>query len=389
MKTVFMACKRQFLYIFFLFLPLCLFAQAGNREMVAVIPFWGPNETTQVQFAEEVLNGINRLGGYRSTLIDMTDIPEDVPEGGYEPNVCPSPSLTKGIPFAMTGEVSEDFDTGGWALRVYLWRMEGTRLIYSDRLVAFDRETCRLILPGLLDWIFSFLKEDDAPFSLVAAGAAGEGGGVSQVRYYAPEEPNHWLYIGLRGGVALKALGDPGTALYKPNPQIGAMFEDKDGPYTYWSTMNIANAAITFAWMFPDNALFASPFGLQVEGLFDWDSEEDYMSIAVAGILRTHLYRKGTAAITLLPGLYWAPEKMLNNENFERNIVLEGKRRPGGAGVTVGINAGNKFGPGYLYLELRYMGDWFFRTAKGGEGFIRHLAGLCIGYEFGIIEKKK
>jgi hypothetical protein len=386
MKTVISACKRQLLYVFFLFLPLCLFAQTGNREVVAVIPFWGVDETIQIEFAEEVMDGINRLAGYRSSLIDMTNIPEDVPEGGYEPNVCPSPSLTRGLPYAMTGEVTEDYDSGGFALRVYLWRMEGTRLVYSDRLVAFDREVCRLVLPGLLDWIFSFLKDIENPFVLGGVGSGGGdgGGGVTQVIVFAPEEPNHWLHLGLRAGISMKILTDP-----DPRASLNPIRDDLPA----FTTMNVANAALTLAWMFPDNALFASPFGLQAEVLFDWDFlEYDYMSIAFAGVLRTHLYRKGKASITLLTGGYFALAPFDDKEDGFTNLVMVGEKKyPNGFGLTAGISGGQKFGPGYLYLEVRWMGDFFSNTYRkeSYEGFQRHLVGLCIGYEFGIIEKKK
>jgi hypothetical protein len=272
--------------------------------------------------------------------------------------------------------------------------MEGTRLIYSDRLVADDRNTCRLILPGLLDWIFSFLKEADAPFSLVGAGGAGDGSGsgVSQVRYYAPEEPNHWLFIGLRAGISMKILLDPtftpGADPYRYNMGDNNEIIKPDEPkisLPYFGSMDVGNAAFTFAWMFPDNALFASPFGLQAEVLFNWDFSEhfNYMTLAFAGDLRTHLYRKGTAAITLLTGGYFALAPLKNDMLFKGT----------GWGLTGGINIGNKFGAGYLYIELRWMGDLFFGTYKDTfterSGFQRHLAGLCLGYEFGIINKNK
>jgi hypothetical protein len=287
----------------------------------------------------------------------------------------------------MTGEVTEDFDSGGFALRVYLWRMEGTRLVYSDRLVAFDREVCRLVLPGLLDWIFSFLKEIDNPFQLVGAGGAGGdgSGGVTQVIVFAPEEPNHWLFIGLRAGISLKMLTDPDPgSLINPIPDLPA-----------FTTMNVINGAFTFSWMFPDNELFASPFGLQAEVLFnwdwDWETDFNYMSLAFAGIIRTHLYRKGKAAITLLTGGYFAMEPFANDRNYTNTVKVGEKRYPCGYGITAGISAGNKFGPGYLYLEVRWMGDFWANTYEQdtGEGFRRHVAGLYIGYEFGIIEKKK
>jgi hypothetical protein len=391
MRTVILVCKRQLLYVFFLLLPFCLFAQTGNREVVALIPFWGVDETAQIEFAEEVLDGINRLAGYRSSLIDMTNIPEDVPEGGYEPNVCPSPSLTRGLPYAMTGEITEDYDSGGFAMRLYLWRMEGTRLVYSDRMVAFDREVCRLVLPGLLDWMFSFLKDIENPFQLVGAGGAGGGGDSSledRVRIFAPEEPDHWLYVGARAGISMKMLANPD----QKTPINPYRYNNEDLPGL--TTMNVINAAATVSWMFPDNALFASPFGLQAEFLFNIDTEPEfnYSTLAIAAILRTHLYRGGKASIVLLTGGYFALKPIENENGFNNNMVMVGDTKyENGFGLTAGVTAGQKFGPGYLYLEVRWMGDLFATTYKDGnyEGFNRHLFGLCIGYEFGIIEKKK
>jgi hypothetical protein len=282
--------------------------------------------------------------------------------------------------------------------------MEGTRLIYSDRLVADDRNTCRLILPGLLDWIFSFLKEPDSPFVLGGAGGAGGdgmGGGGEKTIYYTPEEPNHWLFIGLRGGGAMKILLDPawdkGLIPYKDPPE--AAYDDTIEPKSkipYLSPMTTVNAAFTFAWMFPDNALFASPFGLQLEVIFNWDLSDDFnsKSLAFAGSLRTHLYRKGTTTITLLTGGYYALPPF--DEQVE-NVTTTLKPEAGGWGLTGGLSIGNKLGAGYLYLELRWMGDIFVdtyrkTTIEGKQfdlGFQRHLAGLCIGYEFGIINKNK
>jgi hypothetical protein len=151
--------------------------------------------------------------------------------------------------------------------------------------------------------------------------------------------------------------------------------------------MDVVNAALTFTWMFPDNALFASPFGIQLEVLFNYDFSEhfDNMSLAFSAGLRTHLYRRGTTAITLLTSAYYAFAPFQDNNSFTSD----------GVGITGGLNIGNKLGAGYLYLELRWMGDLFFDTYIGDEndkryltGFKRHMAGLCIGYEFGIINKK-
>jgi len=157
-KTIFTTA----LFCVTLYTPLSLSAQVGARTSVAVISLWGDEKTIVREFEEEVIYGVESLPGYRPVFIDRTDWP---PPGLFEersPIKCPSPSLIRNMPYALTSEIYEEYDTGGWAMRLYLWQMDGTRLIYSDSMVAFDRETCRMILPGLLEFMFSFVFKDSS-----------------------------------------------------------------------------------------------------------------------------------------------------------------------------------------------------------------------------------
>ena len=384
MKIGMAAYKKQLLYFLLLVLPLSLFAQTGERETVAVIPFWGPEDQDILieEFGAETLEGVNNLQGYRSTPIDMTDLPEDVPEGGYPPNVCPSPSLTRGLPFALTGEIAVDQDFGGWDLRLYLWMMNAKdtdgnitpKLVYSDRLTAYDREGCRMFLPGLLEWIFSFIPKD-VPIQL-------GGGGVASVVYYAPEESVRWLYVGARVGGAMNIYTAPKTENLQPYRDILHSVDiQKSAHYGY----NF-NVALSAAYIFPDNALFASPFGAQAEIILTFDSKEPFKgTTAIFPImLRFHAYRKRTSAITALGGVYagipfsgdfdYTPQKLW--------------------GVTAGFNFGEKIGPGHAYLDLRWMGDMTDTYKNTGEafpypGFRRNMISVCIGYEMGFFPKAK
>jgi len=370
MRTGITAYKKQILYFLFLALPLSLFGQAGERRTVAVIPFWGDNDTIITEFGEEVLEGVDNLqvGRYRSTPIDMTNLPDDVPEGGYPPNICPSPSLTREHPFALTGEISEDLDNDGWEMRLYLWMMDGTKLVYSDRLTAADRETCNIILPGLLEWIFSFIPTD-TDFQMTA--------GANKVVYYAPGDADKWLYVSLRGGPAIKLLA-------KPNRDaINSNYPEIDKADRFGKNWNIAVSA---AWMLPDTALFTSPLGVQAEGIFVMDLSEDFkeMSFIFPLMLRYHAFRKGTAAITVLGGAYMGLP-------LSGDILYYSKKL---WGITAGVNFGNKVGPGYVYLDLRWLGDLTnsYSTATGHPppypGYRRNLISITVGYEMGFINKR-
>jgi hypothetical protein len=155
--------KKLFLSLLFLFLPLIAFAQSNRAESVALVPFWGDDDKLIKEFGEELYKAVNNLQGYRSVTIDMDplNLPEDVPEGGFPPYICPLPSLIKTNPIALTGElVAEPDDDELMRLRLYLWLMKDARLIYSDELYAYNREECAERLSGgWLQWLFDWLKK--------------------------------------------------------------------------------------------------------------------------------------------------------------------------------------------------------------------------------------
>ena len=85
--------KKVFLCALFLFVPLCLFAQAGIKKTVALVPFWGSDQKIIRQFGDELFNSVNKMTEFMPTPVDMTNLPPDVPEGGNPPYICPSPSI--------------------------------------------------------------------------------------------------------------------------------------------------------------------------------------------------------------------------------------------------------------------------------------------------------
>jgi len=130
---------------------------ARRATAVALLPFWGSNQNIIDQFGAELYTAVGNMKDFRPVRIDMTNLPDNIPEGGFPPFICPSPSLTKSNFLALTGEVART-DTGSLTLRLYLWEMMGMRLVFTSTLTARNMSEYRLLLPGLLEKLFSQLK---------------------------------------------------------------------------------------------------------------------------------------------------------------------------------------------------------------------------------------
>jgi hypothetical protein len=362
--------KKPLLVLLLLFLPLIVFAQSNRTQAVALVPFWGDDDYFIEEFGDELYKGVNDMQGYRSVVIDMTNLPDDVPEGGFPPYICPSPSLIKTNPLALTGELTPDPDDDEyWHLRLYLWEMADTRLVYSDELTAYDREECAMGLPGMLEWLFSWLKRGGK--------GSGEGEGDNSNLYGGGKNvfittsmPLQWIYVGVRVGwipLRLQAL---------PN------WENADPRHATQEYRSI-NGALAFSIaLFPESVPFFSRFVFKAEGVYNQDFYPiETMSIMPAVQLNFQAYRQGNMLFTLFGGAYTVlplDDKLAYEDPF---LV----------GWTAGINFGGKLDPvpGVFFLDMRFSMDLFNTFVKSSqEGYRRMTMTLSIGYEYGIITKK-
>ena len=383
--------KILFLTSLFLFLSLSVFPQTkktesvktepAKTEPVALVPFWGPDEKFIKEFGEELYKGVNNLQGYKSVIIDMTKLPDDVPAGGFPPYICPSPSLIKTNPIAITGElIADPEDEEFWHLRLYLWEMADTRLVFSDELTAYDRQECAAALPGMLEWLFSWLKKGKEAASTVAGGV-----------YTPTSMPYHWMYVGARAGwIPLRMQTFPS-------------WDDSVNPSTYktyiFNEFRSVSGAISYSMaLFPEYISFFSRFAVQAEGIFIFDfptktpiyrpnftQTTTTMTILPTLLLKYQMYRQGNMLFTLFGGGYtWFT---LNPD--EVGYRSKGIKIP--LGVTGGVTFGGKLDPlpGIFFIDLRYSMDFFDTIMKkDGEGFRRRDVTISIGYEYGFITKK-
>jgi hypothetical protein len=374
--------KNLFFSMLFLFLPMIVFAQSNRMQSVGLVPFWGPDDQLITDFGEELYKGVNEIQGFRSAVIDMTNLPDDVPEGGFPPYICPSPSLIKTNPIALTGEMTPDPDDDEfWHLRLYLWEMADTRLVFSDEVTAYDREELAGSLPGMLDWLFSWLKKGGR--------GAGEGDGEGDLSnqfngrqvFITTAMPLHWIYIGLRFGlIPLRMQMEPD---WGSNPDyIGNTYETLNGALTF---------SLAF---FPESVPFFSRLGLQVEGVFNYNWKDQSMAFIPTALLTFQAYRHGHTLITLFGGAY-SPLMDYTNGNslIDDKIAYGWTKEDSGLflGWTVGLSFGGKLDPlaGVFYIDLRFSQDMFFTYMKADdEGYKRRDLTITFGYQYGIITKK-
>ena len=330
--------KGLFLCILLIAMPKQLFAQGANRALVALIPLWGSDEVMISQFGEELYNCVNGMRHFRPRQINMADRPSDVPPQGFPPHLSPSPSLTRDAPYAMTGELSRNEESGMWRLRLYLWQMSNGRLIASDEINAFNRNDFGVNLPGIVVNLFRWVSVDRPSRTVI--------------------DPK-WVYIGMRGGGNLRINSPPSS-----------WESDERYMYNYYEGFN-AGMHIYFELL---------PFmGIQLEGIITQDYQPfDALSLQAPALLRCS-FRAGGLAISPLGGIYF-------NFPLDDNVTYEPANL---MGYTVGFSFGSKAGAGILYLDLRWasdLGDTIeFAT---GEGYRRNMVSISIGYEIGLFNKK-
>jgi hypothetical protein len=352
------AVKKQLLYGVLFLLPLCLFAQDGGRKATALIPFWGSDQNIIAEFGEELVIGVDGMSEYSPWPVDMRpeNLPADVPEGGFPPYICPSPSLTRTAPYALTGEVLFDEDSDMWSLRLYLWQMEDTRLIFSDEMTAYDREHLGENLPAMLEWLFSWIPgptEEQPPIIV-------EGGGQSRVVYFSATEPLKWLYAGGRIGTAVRINTKPYWTGY-----------DDSYNGTFFPNLQVALHA---------NVQLFNALGVQAEIMMNMDSEPVNALSFIIPVMVRYSHRIGTMVISGFGGAYIN----LPIGDFSKNFEYTSKVP---LGLTAGMNLGNKLGPGYAFLDVRWMGDLTY-TISGNRGYRRNMIGVTVGYEIGFFLKK-
>ena len=340
-----------------------VFSQEEDRQ-VALIRFQGTDAQAVADFGDVVFAGIGELPGYQPVMIDMDNLPPDVPEGGFPPYVSPGLSMTGGRPYAVTGELSQDEATSQWTLRLYLWDLtdpDRQRLVFSDMTQAPDRDFLEMVIGGTLEWIFSWLVEDTTIVD------AGESTTTEISGLPAAPPPAYILYAGLRAGWNVQMF----NPLWSFDNWPGASFE------------NISAAAQVSAFL-PHKYELPLYIGLQVDLTAMQDFENGIFTL-MPGLAAKLAYRSGTAYFSVIGGAYIIPlagGSYSNRGWYIDPLVFGGPGEDLLAGITAGIGMGSKIGPGSVIVDMRWSNDMF--AVKKLDYFNRHMISISIGYELGF-----
>jgi hypothetical protein len=347
-------------------------ANSGKRESIAVIPFMGKDSSVNEEFAKVMTDYLESDGPYRPVVADLTNLPPDVPPV-TQAYVCPNPYFAKDMAYAISGEVTQDEDQS-YHIRLYLWEMASFRLLCSDELVARTKDDCQTYIPGLLDWLFSWIKPPEASSaqSEIARDAAKQ------------PDPEKWLYAGARAASSLRFY----------DRAASAPFVEKQVQHYYNLTL-AAHAAVHIL-----------PYlSVQAEGIFTTDyapftyidkqSSNDtvlrsapFTSVSLMfPVMVKGTVKKEFAFASAFAGISInAPLGEMKNDRYGGGPSFSYKVP---LGYTAGINLGMKAGPGNIFLDIRWSGD-FSDTLGSKEELLyrRSMLSIGLGYEFGFFTKK-
>jgi hypothetical protein len=308
----------------------------------------------------------------------MEHLPADVPPGGFPPYVCPSPSLTGQAPYAITGEVVKN-QSEAYHLRLYLWEMENTRLVYTDEITVRDREECERFLPPSLEWLLSHLPEP--PWKPAAAPVPATE--ASRLRLPVPEY--YRLNLGIKIGSAFRFYSRPPDTVFLED-DVAYFFNIAAGIQCAWYFLPFLGVQME-AEFTSDHAPFKTVNKNKTDSLSAYNTPFTAYSLSFPLLLK-YSFRRNTFTISALAGGYlFVPLGDMRNEAIvpgSGGLFSYGMEPP--LGYIAGIDLGTKVGPGNLFLDLRWAQDLGMLRATSGEtAYTRSMFSIAIGYELGFV----
>jgi hypothetical protein len=370
---------------------------AAQTPVIAVLPFSGEDEDSDLRFTGAVTAEIARQGRYTPATAPFPADPSVSPVLLYADMIYAD--------YAITGAASYRKDEGQYHLTLWLWDMKTGGLVCSDEMVCRDGEDMARILPLLMEWLFSRIPSGETgdavtgaaeiPDSSATDGAGGEEPPETAAAEPAPpvttktppEQPpparphddvrDYWLYLGLRGGGSWRFYAE--------------------GDKSFFAGAGLLDQAPGWEGAFQASVRLLPFLALQGEAIFT----QDRLS---AGGLRMSSYsmmfpllmrfiiRKNNVILSPLGGVYYILP--VGDMEFSASgvSVFSPWTCPLPLGYTLGFSAGVQLGPGSLFLDLRYSGDLSaaeIDSAGGSKLYTRNRASFTLGYEFGLVNRKR
>jgi hypothetical protein len=344
-----------------------------GKAIVAVLPLAGDEEEMIRRFQGGIMEAVSALQKYEPREVGAAAVIDA--ELGIPTDMPPVRSLAGGARYALTGGVYPGGSAGEYYLQLWLWDMAGSTMIYTDDLVYDDMDGAMESLPGLVEWLFSHIRE------------------VIITEPEADDWPDPLFMLGIRFGVSPRWYA--GSREMSP----AARATNLEGGVSGALRLN-------------------SLFSLQLELLLTGDTlvyrglEKDFLenekysslSMMIPLIGKMNL-RAGPVRLSPLAGFYLTAPLGKTRYHYHYHTG------DGDAsyswfwsvpiGFTAGIEGAIRYGPGRIFAGMRYAGDFGKITINDDPGFRkhsntydhtdfrRHSLSLYFGYEFGFLDRKK
>jgi hypothetical protein len=373
---------------------------------VAVMTFVGDDLAISAQLHDAVINEVQTIGNYQIHQVSETEFPE---QRTLPPDEPPNPWYLGDSRYVLTGEFYIDMDEEMQHFQLWLWRSQDGSLVYTDELVAEDLDEAIGYMPPLVSWVFSRIpQEQRITFVERQQGVDinvnredttnttdSPGDAASEPAKDQPGDPlNRWLYLGARFGGSFRFYGLPKVvADYSSNYTQGFTFEAAAQIGFRFLPFLSVQGELIFT---QDNAPFRGPRFIytdqEIRYIYFTDNYVS-SSLMIPVLLKFHI-NKSPFIISPFGGVYWAiPLGLLKFETTREGVASQEYEYTltGALGITVGINAGLRLGPGILFIDLRYGFDLgktviYMETARE---YTRSMLSFSLGYELALINKKK
>jgi hypothetical protein len=352
-----------------LFLPALGFAQTtaadpgAEKAVAAVFPLAGQETEMARRLSQGTVDAVAALEKYQPRTVDAEAIYRE--EEKIPTDMPPHPKLSGNAHYALTGGVYSGIQAGEFYLQLWLWDMNNSTMIYTDDLVFENINDALESLPSLVEWLFSHIHEE-----LIEA----------------PEEDtldDPMLMLGLRAGLS------PRWYINSGERSPGAWALGLEGGLFGAFRLNSWSALELGVLLTGDTQVYRGLNGYNEFDIVKFSS----VSLMIPLVFKLK-FQAGPVRLSPLAGIYGILP--LGKAHYKTNMG-DGERDVGYAisvplGISAGIQAAVKAGPGRIVADLRYAGDFGVVTidvddrGENYDNYKRNMISVSLGYEFGFFD---
>jgi hypothetical protein len=371
---------------FFLFFPPCTGSaqtpptesvDADQISEVAVMAFIGDDAAANTLLRDAVVKEVQGVGRYTPWTVSGEDHPEIL---GLRPDEPPDTEYLGASQYALTGEFYTD-PIGSKHLQLWLWNSGDGSLVYTDERITRDIEEALSYMPAMIIWVFSRIP----------------GNAIFGLQHDSKPDPlNNWLYAGMRGGGSFRSYTLPeSTKDHYSRALVDLSYEASfQAAFKFLPFMSVQAEAV-----FTQDRAKLQGSGYENEGGASWHTfyTDSYTSTSLLFPLTVKFPLViDPYVISPFCGAYWTlslGSMMLDSNISTRKTGEFDYDLTGRFGLTAGVDLGIRLGPGILFLDTRYDGDFGETVTQMDDGteihYKRAMLSISIGYELGLVKKRR